>query len=207
MVEGGEDVAARLVEVLAPTARKHVVANSPRGGWQVVRGLDRSLTAPCIDPERVEALFGNKHNFPGIDHLKHIARIGVPVDVLPGGDLTKELEYGNHPSAIDVDETGWEQVVADVAGGRAIGFPKEQAGQVLGLQVSLLGVVEEHENIRIVHDVTFEHSDGEKRGSVNAIADWDESLACALAGVMRSKFYRGFSVQESSSGTEHGFSF
>ena len=46
-----------------------------------------------MNPERVEAFFGDKHRFPRIDRLKHIARVGVPVDMLPGGDLTEELEH------------------------------------------------------------------------------------------------------------------
>ena len=45
-----------------------------------------------MDPESVETFFGDKHRFPGIEQLKHIARVGVLVDVLPGGDLAKELE-------------------------------------------------------------------------------------------------------------------
>ena len=143
-----------------------------------------------MDPERVEAFFGDKHKCPGIDHLKRIARVGVPVDVLPGGDLTKELEYGNHSSASTFDEAVWEKAVADVAWGRAIVFPKEQAGQVPGLRVSPIGVVEEREKIRIIHDMTFEHRDGEEGGSVNATTDWDEIPACALAGVMHEVLQR-----------------
>ena len=38
----------------------------------------------------------------------------------------------------------------DVASGRAIVFPEEQAGQVQGLRVSPVGVVED------IHDMTFE---------------------------------------------------
>ena len=66
----------------------------------------------------------------------------------------------------------WEKVVADVAGGRAIVFPKKQAGQVPGLRVSPVGVVEEREKIRIIHDMTFEH--GNVGGSVTSTTDWDE---------------------------------
>ena len=54
--------------------------------------------------------------------------------------------------------------MADVAGGRAIVFPKEQAGQIPGLRVSPIGVVEEREKIRVIHDMTFEHKDGRGGG-------------------------------------------
>ena len=61
----------------------------------MVRWLGGSLTAPHMIPERVEAFFGDQHRFLRIDKLKHTARVGVPVDVPPSGDLTKELEYEN----------------------------------------------------------------------------------------------------------------
>ena len=64
--------------------------------------------------------------------MRHIACVGVPIHVQPGGDLTKELAYQNHPSAKKFHEAVWEKAVVDVAGGRAIVFPKEQAGQVPG---------------------------------------------------------------------------
>ena len=57
----------------------------------------------------VEAFFGDKHRFPRIDQSKHIARVGVPVNVLPGGDLTKELEYENHSSAEKFHEEVWRK--------------------------------------------------------------------------------------------------
>ena len=51
-----------------------------------------------MDPERVQAFFGDQHQFPEIDKLRDIARVGVAVDVLPEGDLAQELAYGNHSS-------------------------------------------------------------------------------------------------------------
>ena len=88
-----------------------------------------SLTAPHMNPERVDAFFGDKHRFSRIDQLKHIARIGVSVDVLPGGDLTKELEHENHPSAEIFHEEVWEKAAAGVACGRAIVFPRNTRGR------------------------------------------------------------------------------
>ena len=58
--------------------------------------------------------------------------------------------------------------MADVAGGRAIFYPKEQAGQVPGLRVSPTGVGEERESITIIHDMTFEHR---ARGGVGECDD------------------------------------
>ena len=45
------------------------------------------------------------------------------MDVLPGGDLTKELEYEKHSSAEKLHLDEWQNAVADVACGRAIAFP------------------------------------------------------------------------------------
>ena len=72
-----------------------------------------------------------------------------------------------------------------MACGGGIGFPKEQTGQVPGLRVLPVGVVEEREKIRIIHDMTFEHGDEQGGGSVSATTDWEEIPECALAGMMR----------------------
>ena len=87
-----------------------------------------SLTAPHTDPELVQAFFGYKHQLPRIDNMRHIARSGVPDDVRPGGSLTKELTFENHSSAQTLHVAVWEKAAADVAGGQAIFFPKEQVG-------------------------------------------------------------------------------
>ena len=86
---------------------------------------------------------GTSTGFPRIDQLKHTARVGVPVDVLPGGHLTKELEFENTSSAGKFHEEVCQKAVAEVACGREIVFPKEHAGQVPGLRVSPVWVVEE----------------------------------------------------------------
>jgi len=75
-----------------------------------------------MNSERVEAFFGDKHQFPEIDKLRLIARVGVPVDIGPVGDFTQELAYGNHSNAQKFGDTEWEKEVADVVGGGAIVF-------------------------------------------------------------------------------------
>ena len=114
------------MRALAATAGAVLSRDFGGGGGPVVRWLGGSLTAPHMDPERVQAFFGYRHQFPGIDNLRHIARVGVPVDVRLGGNLTKELTYGNHSSAQKFHVAVWEEAVDDVASGRAIDFPKER---------------------------------------------------------------------------------
>ena len=165
------------------------------GGGEVVRCLGESLTAPHMDPEHVQAFFEDLHQFPGIYNLRHIARVGVSVDVRPDGDLTKELTYGNRSSAQKFHVAAWEKEVAGVASGRAIVFPKEQAGKVEGWRVSPVRVVEEREKLRIIYDMTFEHRDGSGGGSVNSTTDWDVISKCALAGEMHDMVQRALELR------------
>lgn len=75
------------------------------------------------------------------------------MDVLTSQDLTKNLVYGNHSSGSNFDKAAWETAVAEVACGRATSFPKEHAGQVSGLRVSPMRIVEESENISIFYEM------------------------------------------------------
>lgn len=100
--------------------RRHgrIVANNPgtgAGGGRtlVVRWLVGSLTALHLNLERVEAFFGDKRRFPGNGNLKYITRVGVPVDVRPGGNLSKELSHGNHLSPETFDKSVWEKAVVN----------------------------------------------------------------------------------------------
>ena len=44
----------------------------------------------------------------------------MPVDVGPGGNLERELAYGNHSSADKHASEVWEKAVGDVKAGRVI---------------------------------------------------------------------------------------
>ena len=87
-----------------------------------------------------------------------------------------------------------ENEVADVALGGAIFSPKEHAGQVPGLRMSPVGVVEERENIILIQDTLFEHRHGQGGGSVNATTGWEDP-ECALAGVMREVLHITFGLR------------
>ena len=80
---------------------------------------------------RASVLTGEQQ-FLGIDNLRHIARVGVPVDVRPGGNLTKELTYENHSSAQKVHVAVRGKAVADVASGRAIVSRRNRRGRYQG---------------------------------------------------------------------------
>ena len=54
---------------------------------KVVRGLEGELLAPHIDAKWLTRFFGEQHNIDQFKRLEQIARVGVPVDVGPGGNL------------------------------------------------------------------------------------------------------------------------
>ena len=109
-----------------------------------------------------------KHQFPEIDKLRDKARVGVPVDVWPRGDLTQELAYGNHSSVQKFSDDVWGKRWRTWRGAGRWFSQKKQAEQVPGLRVSPVGVVEEREKMRIIH-MTFEHGNGGV--SVNSTTD------------------------------------
>ena len=91
----------------------------------------------------------------------------MPVDVGSGGYLERELAFGNHSSARKHVAEVWENAVGDFKR-RAIAMPVRVARSVRGLPVNPVGVVEEKEKRKIVHDSTFrsepEHRGGEGGG-------------------------------------------
>lgn len=149
------------------------------------------MSARHTNLESAEAFFGGKHKFPAFNNVYRIARVGVLVDVLPVGDVTKELEYENVRTPVtstkQCEKFRW-QTWHGVR--RAIGFPNDQAGQVLWLRVSPIGVVAGREKLVSIRDMTFENTDGDKAWSVSVTIYWDHIPACALAGVMHENLRR-----------------
>ena len=95
---------------------------------KVVWGLGGKLLAPYIDAERVTRFVGERHNIDQFELLEQMTRVGVPVDVGPGGNLEREMAYGNHSSADKHASEVWEEAVGDVKTGRAILFPAKLTG-------------------------------------------------------------------------------
>eukprot|EP00752_Nemacystus_decipiens_P006649 g5977.t1 len=146
--------------------------------------------------ERVGEFFGGRHGYPEWERLVEIAEVGVPLSsVRSGGDLERELEYGNHRSAAEEEPAVWDKVLRDVATGKALVFPKRMAGQIPGLRVSPMGVVKEKEGkTREIHDLTVEA--GEGRTPQDAAAGGGQGLdpqrhAAAGRGVSQRVVVRG----------------
>eukprot|EP00752_Nemacystus_decipiens_P018513 g16598.t1 len=112
-----------------------------------------------------------------------MARVGTPLSsVEPGADLEQELGYGNHSSVDEFKAEVWEKVVADVAAGKALVFPKRMARDIPGLRASPMGVVKEKGGkIRHIHDLTIEVGKG---GSVNSTTKFEEVPGLELGQIM-----------------------
>ena len=108
----------------------------------------------------------------------------MPLDVGPGGNLERELAYGNHNSARKHVADVWENAVGDVKKGGAIVMPVRVARSVRGLRINLLGMVELKGKRRIVHDSTFSSEPELPGGGVSETTYWHQILECHLAGVM-----------------------
>ena len=130
---------------------------------RVVWVLCGELLEPHIDVEGVKKGFGEQHEVDQLALLEQIARVGVPVDVGPGGNLERKLTYGNRSSARKHVAQVWENAVRDVKKGRAIVMPVKVAQRVRGWPICQVGVVEEKGQTRIIHDSKFS-SEQEQRG-------------------------------------------
>lgn len=120
-----------------------------------------------------------------------IAEGGVPVAVGPGGNLGKEIEYGNHASAKKWRGTVWKKLVEDVVAEKVLVFRKEDADKIPGLRVSPLGVVEERKKQRVIHDLSFQvDSKAVGEEPVNRSTYFSEVPECEMASVMRELLVR-----------------
>lgn len=123
---------------------------------KVVWSLGGELLAKHIDVECVTNFFREQHKVDQFAPLEQMARIEVPVDVGPEGNLEWQLACRNHSSARTHEAEVWESaVLGDVKKGRAIVMPMRVARRVRGLRINLMGVVDEKRKRRIVHDKTF----------------------------------------------------
>lgn len=56
------------------------------------------------------------------------------------------------------------KVVTDGAMGKIIMFPVTQAQQIKGLPISPVGMMEEKEKLRLIHELTFGEKEGKRGG-------------------------------------------
>ena len=82
----------------------------------------------------------------------------------PGGNIERELAYGNRSSADEHASEVWEKAVGVVKTRTAIVVPARLAGLVRGLRVNPVGLVEEKGKMRVIHDSTFSGNSEQKKG-------------------------------------------
>ena len=153
-----------------------------RGRWEV------RCSRRIWNRKRIQGFFGDKWNVKRWRDLVNVAEKGVPIAVKQGGDLQREVAYGNHRSVEKHEAEVFRKAMLDVALGRAMVFKVEEAGCIDGIRISPVGVVEEKEKIRVIHDLTFEGPSkgcgGKPMRSVNADTDWGQVPGCELGGVL-----------------------
>ena len=122
-----------------------------------------------------------------INQLLRVLSPGSPVCVDRGGDLTTELDCGNHPSALPHAVAILDKVCADMSFRRALAFDLGSAADIRGLCILPLAVVVEPK-LRIVHDLTFARAG--VRTSVNNDTIFSSAPTCELGSVLRDVFMR-----------------
>ena len=152
-------------------------------------GLGWELLAPHIDAERVAKTFREQHSIDQFARLEEFARVGVPVDVAPRDNLERELAYGNNSADKQANEV-WEKAVGHVKTGRVIVVPARLAGMVRGLQINLVGALDEKGKRGIIYDSTF--SGEPEGGRVIETTYWDQISVLHLVDVVL-QIVRGFS--------------
>ena len=122
---------------------------------RVVREVGSTLCATHKDGEGIYAYFGRRQKVEIAGVLEEIAQKGVPAEVGAGGNLGNELAYGNHRSAFKHRGEVLKKAATDAAMGKTIVFPATQAHEMKELRISPVGVVEEKEKLRVIHNLTF----------------------------------------------------
>lgn len=145
----------------------------------LVRSVGPRYFAPHVSTTRAQSHFGDSKVFPKIQQLPQVLSPGALVEVKAGGCLEAEVANGNHPSINPKAEKIVDNIVSDVAMGRALVFDTAFIREVIGLRVSRLGVVEE--KFKIIHDLNFAAAtDRRVRSSVNHDTDMECALECLL---------------------------
>lgn len=78
---------------------------------------------------KVRSYFGRRLRVGGAEVLKLITQEEVPAEKQTGGDLERELAYGNHRN-VKYREEVLINATTDIASGRAIVFPVPQAKEL-----------------------------------------------------------------------------
>ena len=119
----------RLAEVATALA---VRFDGHTGG--VARLLGGELMAEHRDPSLIASHFGSQ-GFTDMKRLMQAVYDGVPVSVVPGGDLDAALICGNHSSASPHQQTLRKRLIEDLVHGRVVVLDKSAARMIKHLRV------------------------------------------------------------------------
>lgn len=138
------------------------------------------MLTPAMGASRIGAHRQRKPGFPDLSLWLRMAREEVP-ETVQEGSATLEgcLRYSNHRSIME--DVIPDKIKEDLGRGWILVFPRSSPRRIRGLRVSLLGAVVSPQNVRVIHDLTFDLSEENRRGRVNAHTSTDDSPPCLRA--------------------------
>lgn len=86
--------------------------------------------------------------------METISRERVPAEILVGGNLESELEYGNYRNALKNGREVFMKAATDVVMSRFIMSPVMQVQEIMGLRVSSDRMVDKNEKLWVTQDLT-----------------------------------------------------
>ena len=146
----------RLVQVVE-TVGGNILQQEGGDLAKVAWGLGGESLALQLDAEWVTRFVGEQNNIDQFALSRAECEGARAGGCRPGGNIERELAYGNRSSADEHASEVWEKAVGDVKTGTAILFAARLAGMVRGLQINPMGMVEEKEKRGMIYDLSLIH--------------------------------------------------
>ena len=151
-------------------------------------GVARLLGGELMAEHRDRSLIASHFESQGFTDMKRLMQAvydGVPVSVVPGGDLDAALIYGNHSSASPHQQTLRKRLIEDLVHGRVVVLHKSAARKIKHLRVSPLAVVESKDKTRVILDLSFgAGGDGDGWKGVNGDTCFETAPISEIGGVL-----------------------
>jgi hypothetical protein len=150
----------------------------------VIHAIGGTLLAPHLNTDIIARHFSRGNGFDDLNLLKEMSQRGLNIAVQFGGNLPREIEFGNYASTVMHDEAFRKKVIDDIKSGKAVAVTKQAALQHLAhcLRVAPAGVIQERiDKYRVIHDLSTEKV-GE--ASVNTKTNFDDAPPCGCGTVL-----------------------
>lgn len=98
-----------------------------------MQAIENGIGVPRVRANFIRFWFGRMKGLPSVDLVVNIAVSRAVVPIEGTGNLTEELQYGNHGSAKPYTQEILQKVLDDVPFGRVFIFPKNVASSIKGV--------------------------------------------------------------------------